>query len=51
LDEVRDHVPPKVKEWCDQFHRCMNCGKVYWKGSHYDKLKEKVDRVLNKMEN
>ena len=51
LDEVRDQVPPKVKEWCDQFHRCTNCGKVYWKGSHYDKLKEKVDRVLNKMEN
>jgi len=50
LDEVRDQVPPKVKEWCDQFHRCSNCGKVYWKGSHYEKLKEKVDRLIEKME-
>lgn len=49
-EEVREEVPPKVREWCDQYHRCKDCGKVYWKGSHYDKLKEKVERVINKMQ-
>lgn len=50
LEEVRDKVPPKVQKWCDRYHRCKECGKVYWKGSHYDKLKEKVDRLVGKME-
>ncbi len=50
LNEVRKNVPPKVKEWCDRFHRCKKCGKVYWKGSHYDKLKEKVKRLIEKIE-
>lgn len=48
LEEVRDKVPYKVQQWCDRFHRCKNCGKVYWKGSHYDKLKEKVERLVEK---
>lgn len=50
LSEVSDKVPPKVKEWCKQFHRCKSCGKVYWKGSHYDKLKERVEQLVEKME-
>ena len=50
LKEVHNDVPPKVREWCDRFHKCNSCGKVYWKGSHYDKLKEKVDRLVEKIE-
>ncbi|MGK7369795.1 MAG: Mut7-C RNAse domain-containing protein [Candidatus Halalkalibacterium sp. M3_1C_030] len=50
LSEVSDKVPPKVREWCSQFQRCRSCGKVYWKGSHYEKLKEKVEQLIEKKE-
>lgn len=46
LEEVRNRIPPKVQEWCDEYQQCRKCKKVYWKGSHYDKLKAKVENVL-----
>lgn len=46
LEEVADKVPPKVKEWCSEYKQCNRCGKIYWKGSHYEKLKEKVEQVI-----
>ena len=40
--DVESELPPRVKENFKQFKQCDNCGKVYWKGSHYDKLVNKV---------
>lgn len=42
LSQVEERVPPKVREWHSLFYECRNCHKVYWKGSHYKKLQEKV---------
>ncbi|WP_437955989.1 Mut7-C RNAse domain-containing protein [Sorangium sp. So ce119] len=35
-DAVRGAVPPLVAERHDEFWRCERCGKVLWKGSHWE---------------
>ncbi|MBN1495896.1 MAG: Mut7-C ubiquitin/RNAse domain-containing protein [Spirochaetes bacterium] len=40
-------IPPGVLAWCREYYRCAECGRVYWKGSHYDKLKKRVEGMLN----
>ncbi|WP_437285960.1 Mut7-C RNAse domain-containing protein [Sorangium sp. So ce406] len=35
-DAVRGTVPPLVAERHDEFWRCERCGKVLWKGSHWE---------------
>ncbi|WP_437895568.1 Mut7-C RNAse domain-containing protein [Sorangium sp. So ce124] len=35
-DSVRDAVPAVVADRHDEFWRCDRCGKVLWKGSHWD---------------
>lgn len=50
LVSVKKQVPPKVREWCNQYHRCRQCRKVYWKGSHYEKLKKKVEDIKGNVE-
>lgn len=45
-DEVADKVPARVKRWCNEYTQCNTCQKVYWKGSHYNHLKEKVSSIL-----
>lgn len=42
---VEKEVPPRVKERFNQFKRCSSCGKIYWKGSHYEKLVKKVEEI------
>lgn len=39
-EEVLDVIPPLTARYFDEFFRCTSCGKVYWKGSHYDRMLE-----------
>ena len=32
-----------------EFYECQSCNKVYWPGSHYKKMKEKTDRLINEI--
>lgn len=45
LSQVEERVPPKVQEWHSLFYECLHCRQVYWEGSHYKKLQEKVNRL------
>jgi|SRR5690554_658940 len=46
-DEVISQIPPKVKEWQNEFFQCPSCKKIYWKGSHYDEM-EKIISLIKK---
>lgn len=46
--QVEDRLPDKVKEWHNKFYFCEKCNKVYWKGSHYLKMKEFINDLLNR---
>lgn len=39
-------IPPGVRSWCREYYRCGGCGRIYWKGSHYEKLKNRVEKLL-----
>jgi uncharacterized protein with PIN domain len=36
--EVTDLLPLHTRETKDEFSRCLNCGKVYWRGTHYERM-------------
>jgi len=42
---VENQLPPKTKEFYQQFFKCVNCHKLYWEGTHYLKLKQFVESV------
>jgi uncharacterized protein len=37
---VEKNLPPKVRLFYKEFFRCQSCGKVYWKGSHFESLRK-----------
>jgi uncharacterized protein with PIN domain len=39
---IAQKVPTDVYETLDEFYTCPDCERVYWKGSHYDKLQHKL---------
>ena len=45
LQEARREAPERVREWCNEYYRCSACGKLYWKGTHFDRLSDFVDWV------
>lgn len=44
--EVEDLLPPRTRRDFDEFRRCLGCRRVYWKGSHFDRLRTLVDDLL-----
>lgn len=37
-NDILSYLEPKTKRYFDEFYQCLVCGKVYWKGSHYDQM-------------
>jgi uncharacterized protein with PIN domain len=44
---VINKVPPGVYENQEEFWYCKNCKKYFWKGTHYKKIKDKIDELYN----
>ncbi len=45
-ETVRYKVPFFVFSQHEHFVRCSECGKVYWAGSHYDRINAALDELL-----
>ncbi|HUI64789.1 MAG TPA: Mut7-C RNAse domain-containing protein [Bacteroidota bacterium] len=35
---VAEHLPEKVRELYLKFNRCPSCGRIYWEGTHFQKM-------------
>ena len=44
-DAVVNLVPPAVLEEHHEFKWCRKCEKVYWNGSHYQKMRERIKQL------
>ena len=44
--EMMSRVPPGVAAWCEEYYYCSGCAKVYWRGSHYEKLMSLVNNAM-----
>lgn len=43
--EIDSSVPPGALESNDEFYRCLRCGKVYWRGSHWTNIRERIASI------
>jgi len=44
-ENIRNLLPPLILESHDEFTACSVCGKIYWHGSHYDRMTGFIDTV------
>jgi len=44
-EKIAHHLPPNTAALYNEFYQC-NCGRIYWKGSHYDKMKSRIARWI-----
>ena len=45
-ESICDRLLPKTREYYDEFHICPNCQQIYWKGSHYEKMQQVIESIL-----
>ncbi|GAB4477477.1 MAG: Mut7-C RNAse domain-containing protein [Anaerolineales bacterium] len=44
---ILDQLQPLTRQYYDDFRRCADCGQIYWKGSHYERMQPWMVSVLN----
>ncbi|MFC1467293.1 Mut7-C RNAse domain-containing protein [Verrucomicrobiota bacterium] len=42
---VIDQLEPLTKRYYDEFCQCADCGRIYWQGTHYEKILRKLARL------
>ena len=49
-DQVSRTVPPYVLATVDRFRRCSGCGRIYWPGTHVDRIVRTMTAVIARLE-
>jgi uncharacterized protein with PIN domain len=43
---IQGRLPPKTKQYFEEFRRCEACDRIYWKGSHFQRMQRFIEHVL-----
>jgi uncharacterized protein with PIN domain len=47
--EVFEQLEPLTRIYYDDFRRCAECRKIYWPGSHFAKLQNRLERIRSEL--
>jgi uncharacterized protein with PIN domain len=50
-EEVKDRVPPYVYQTQNQYMECPACHRIYWRGTHWEAMMRKLDKLANMNDN
>ncbi|MCS7337965.1 MAG: Mut7-C RNAse domain-containing protein [Verrucomicrobiae bacterium] len=42
---VRERVPPKTWRWKDEFFLCKSCDKLFWHGTHWERITQRLNKL------
>ncbi len=45
-EAIIQQLEPLTVKYFDKFFRCTNCLRVFWEGSHFDRMKSFVDSIV-----
>ncbi len=46
--DVLENLPPKVQAAYERFRTCPVCERVYWEGSHWQRMRDQLEAVLRR---
>jgi uncharacterized protein with PIN domain len=44
-EAIWEALPPKTRLYFEEFFQCTHCRRVYWKGSHFDRMQSFVNQL------
>ncbi len=44
-EKIIHKLEPKTKKYYNEFRHCINCDRIYWKGSHYEKMTNLIEQL------
>lgn len=47
-EAIESRLLPNSKAWYNEFWQCAQCKKIYWKGSHYQRMQQLIQAINEK---
>jgi len=44
-ERMREQIPPKTYRWIDEYFVCQRCGKLFWHGTHWQRIRAQLELV------
>jgi len=44
-EELRERIPPRTFLWLDEYFVCSRCDKLFWRGTHWERIRRQLERV------
>lgn len=48
-EEIIDQLQPETRQYYDEYHRCQDCARIYWRGSHYQRMQLFIAQILEEV--
>ncbi len=48
-EEIIDQLEPGTRQYYDEYRRCEDCARIYWRGSHYQRMQRFIDQILEEV--
>jgi uncharacterized protein with PIN domain len=47
-ERLRGKIPPRTYRWLDKYFECRSCGKLFWHGTHWEKIQRQLRQTAEK---
>jgi hypothetical protein len=44
-ESLQERIPPRTYVWLDQFFVCNRCDKVFWHGTHWERIRSELEAL------
>jgi uncharacterized protein len=44
-NSVAERIPPRTARWLDEYFVCAECGQLFWKGTHWQRIQQRLGRL------
>ena len=45
-EALRERIPPRTYRWLDEYFLCSECDRLFWHGTHWQRIKDRLTGVL-----
>ncbi len=46
ISGISDRLPERTKKYYFRFKICPGCRRIFWEGSHFERMKAKIDFLI-----
>jgi uncharacterized protein len=46
LNDIKNNLTSRTKQFYSRFRKCPVCGRIYWEGSHYERMKKEIESLI-----